>query len=88
MKKVELLAPAGDLECLKVAINNGADAVYLGGENFSARAYANNFSLEEIIIGINYAHIRNAKVYVGINTLIYDNEIKELLEFTDFLYIN
>ena len=88
MKKVELLAPAGSLECLKVAIDNGADAVYIGGQSFSARAYAENFNDEEIIEGIKYAHIKGSKVYVTINTQIYNEELSELLEFTDFLYLN
>lgn len=88
MKKIELLAPAGNLECLKVAVDNGADAIYLGGQEFSARAYADNFTLEEIVEGIKYAHIRGVKVYVSINTLIYDDEIDSLFEFTDFLYLN
>ena len=57
MNKVELLAPAGNLECLKIAIDNGADAVYIGGQDFSARAYAENFSREEIIEGIKCADI-------------------------------
>lgn len=87
MKKVELLAPAGNLECLKVAVNNGADAVYIGGLDYSARAYANNFTKDEIIEGILYAHIRNVKVYVTINTMIYNDELDNLLNFIDFLYL-
>lgn len=88
MKKIELLAPAGNLNCLKIAVDNGADAIYLGGELFSARAYATNFSNDEIIEGIKYAHIRNCLVYVTINTLANDNEINDILKFTDFLYLN
>ena len=88
MNKIELLAPAGNLECLKIAIDNGADAVYIGGSNFSARAYAENFNNEEIIEAIKYAHIRGSKVYVTINTLIHDNEFEDVLDFTDFLYLN
>ena len=87
MEKIELLAPAGNLECLKIAIDNGADAVYIGGNTFSARAYAENFNNEEIIEGIKYAHIRGSKVYVTINTLIHDNELEDVLDFTDFLYL-
>ena len=88
MNKIELLAPAGNLECLKIAIDNGADAVYIGGNNFSARAYAENFNNEEIIEAIKYAHIRGSKVYVTLNTLIQDNEFEDVLDFTDFLYLN
>lgn len=86
--KIELLAPAGNIECLKVAVDNGADAIYIGGQIFSARAYADNFSLEDIKEGIKYAHIRGVKVYVTINTLIYDDEITQICDFVDFLYIN
>ena len=88
MKKIELLAPAGNLECLRVAVDNGADAVYVGGEMFSARAYADNFSNEELVEGINYAHIKGAKVYVTINIMLFNNEIQDVLDFVDFLYIN
>ena len=88
MNKVELLAPAGNLECLKIAIDNGADAVYIGGQDFSARAYAENFTRDEIIEAIKYAHIKSSKVYVTINTQIYDNELNRVIEFVDFLYLN
>jgi len=87
-KKVELLVPAGNFECFEAAVNNGADAIYLGGEDFSARAYADNFTREEIIKAINFAHIRNVKVYVSINTTVYDDEIERVLDFADFLYVN
>ena len=63
MKKVELLAPAGNYEAFLGAIHAGADAVYLGGEKYSARAYADNFSDEEVISAIRYAHIFGKKVY-------------------------
>lgn len=88
MGKIELLAPAGNLNCLKVAINNGADAIYLGGQDFSARAFAQNFTKEEIIEGLQYAHIKGAKVYVSINTMIHSEQIDSLLKYTDFLYLN
>ena len=77
MNKIELLAPAGNLEILKTAIDNGADAVYIGGENFSARAFADNFNNDQIIEAINYAHIKGSKVYVTINTMAHDDEIKD-----------
>ena len=88
MEKIELLAPAGNLNILKAAVDNGADAIYLGGENFSARAFADNFTNEEIVEGIKYAHVRGAKVYVSINTLVYDDEINDVFNFADFLYLN
>ncbi len=66
-KKVELLAPAGDLEKLKVAVLYGADAVYLGGNAFGLRAKAKNFDLKDMEEGVNYAHRHNVKVYVVCN---------------------
>ena len=72
MKK-ELLAPAGSFETLKQAIHNGADAVYLAGKNYGARKFANNFDEEEMIQAIKYCHLYGVKIYVTVNTLIYDN---------------
>lgn len=77
--KVELLAPAGDLERLKVALMYGADAVYLGGSLFGLRANAVNFTIEEIEEGVNYAHFLGKKVYVTVNIVLHDKEI-ELLD--------
>ena len=88
MKKVELLAPAGNFDCLKAAINNGADAVYLGGKNFSARAFANNFDNEELKEAIRYAHLRNVKIYVTLNTLLNEFEIDNAVKMADFYYEN
>lgn len=88
MKRVELLAPAGNFDCLKAAINNGADAVYLGGTNFSARAFATNFDNLEIIEAIKYAHLRNVKVYVTLNTLLNEYEIDNAYKQAKFLYEN
>ena len=86
MKKVELLSPAGNFECLKAAINNGADAVYLGGSNFSARAFADNFDNNQIVEAINYAHLRKVKVYVTLNTLLNEFEIDNAYNQAKFLY--
>lgn len=88
MKKIELLAPAGDINCLKAAIQAGADAVYIGGYGYSARSYANNFSNEEIIEAINYAHPYGVKIFVAVNTLIYENEVETFLNYIDFLHKN
>ena len=82
----ELLSPAGNIECLKSAINNGADAVYLGGKSFGARAYAGNFNNEELLEAINYAHLYGVKIYVTVNTIIYNNEIEEFLDYIKYLY--
>ncbi len=88
MKKVELLAPAGNMEALKAAIQAGCDAVYIGGKNFGARAFSKNFSDEEIIVAINYAHLYGVKVYITVNTLIYDNEVDEFIKYIEFIHKN
>ena len=86
MKKIELLAPAGNFECLKQAVNNGANAVYLGGSLFSARAFADNFDLEEVKKAIEYAHLRNVKVYITINTLLNEYEILKAFDLARAYY--
>ena len=88
MKKIELLAPAGNMENLKAAVMAGCDAVYLGGANFGARAFSKNFSNEEIVDAIKYCHLYGVKVYVTINTLIYENEVDSFMEYVDFLHRN
>ncbi|MDQ7092099.1 U32 family peptidase [Desulfosporosinus sp. PR] len=82
-RPLELLAPAGSFEAFKAAVENGADAVYLGGKSFSARASAANFDLDELRKAVRYAHERQVKVYVTVNILIADQEFGELL---DYLY--
>ena len=86
MKKIELLSPAGSMEALKAAIHNGADAVYLSGTNYGARKYAPNFTKEELKEAIKYAHLYDVKVYVTVNTLIYETEIKEVMDYLNYLY--
>ena len=86
MYDMEILAPAGNLETLKSAIANGADAVYIGGKSFSARKNAVNFTNEELEEAVKFAHLYNAKVYVTFNTLIHDAEMKEAFDFAKFLY--
>ena len=81
MNKIELLAPAGDLEKLKWAIMYGADAVYLGGKKFSLRANAINFTIDEIKEGVKFAHEHNAKVYVTVNILFHEEDMTGLLEY-------
>ena len=88
MNKVELLAPAGSFEALKAAVNNGADAIYLGGKNFSARAFAKNFDHEELIEAITYCHLRNVKIYITVNTLLNDYELENAIKECDFYYRN
>ncbi len=86
MRQFEILSPAGSLETLICAVNNGADAVYIGGREFSARKNAVNFSKEDIQEAVRYAHLYDAKVYVTVNTLVYDSEFKGFYEFIKFLY--
>ncbi len=81
MKKIELLAPAGDLEKLKMAIIYGADAVYLGGEAFGLRKASKNFGIEEIQEGVNFAHERGKKVYVTLNIVPHDDDMVGLEEY-------
>ena len=85
-RPIEVLAPAGSMECLKAAIHNGADAIYLGGKSFGARAFAGNFTNEELKEAVNYAHLYGVKIYVTANTIIYNNEIKDFLEYIKYLY--
>lgn len=81
MKKIELLAPAGDLERLKIALLYGADAVYIGGNIFSLRANAQNFSLEEIKEAVEFAHKINKKIYVTVNIVMHNKELKHLEKY-------
>ena len=78
MKKMELLAPAGDLEKLKIAIDYGADAVYFGGPMFGLRAGAGNLNIEEMKEGLDYAHARGAKAYMTVNVFAHNEDIKLL----------
>ena len=78
----ELLAPAGSFEILKAVIEAGADAVYVGGSKFGARAYANNFTTEELLEAIDYLHLRKKKLYLTVNTLFKNDEIgNELYDY-------
>ncbi len=86
MKKIELLAPAGDQESLIAAVQNGADAIYLGGTLFSARAFAKNFDDDQLQWAIQYAHLYGVKIYVTVNTLFKDTEIETLVSYIDKLY--
>ena len=79
MRKTELLAPAGSLDSLKAAVNAGADAVYIGGTRFGARAYADNLTEEEMKWAIDYAHLHGVSLYMTINTLLKDQELEEAL---------
>ncbi len=88
MSRVELLAPAGNFDCLKAAVNNGANAVYLGGKNFSARAFANNFDNEELREAVRYAHLRNVRIFVTLNTLLNEKEFDNAVKMADFYHEN
>ena len=85
-RKVELLAPAGSMEALRAAVQNGCDAVYLGGSMFGARAFANNFDADEIQEAIAYAHVYGVRVFVTVNTLIREEEFEDCVRYVQFLY--
>lgn len=82
----ELLSPAGNIQCLKAAVQNGADAVYLGGKLFGARAYAGNFTKEELKEAVDYCHLYGVRIYVTVNTIIYQNEVEEFISYINYLY--
>ena len=84
----ELLAPAGSLNALKAAVNAGADAVYISGKKFGARKFASNFTKEEMVEGLKFAKLRNVKVYITVNTLMKDSQLKSAIEYIFWLYKN
>ena len=85
-KLPELLAPAGSFEALVAAVEGGADAVYVGGKRFGARAFAKNFDNEELTCAVRYCHLHGVKLYVTVNTLVLDLEMKEVVEYAAFLW--
>ncbi len=85
MHKVELLAPAGNFQCLVAAVQSGADAVYFAGKCFGARSFADNFDNDELERAVDYCHLRDTKVYVTVNTLVLDSEMEQLGEYLVFL---
>ena len=82
----ELLAPAGSFEALRAAVSAGADAVYIGGKSFGARAFAKNFDIDEIKRATELCHLHGVKIYVTVNTLVFDRELSELSDFAEELY--
>ena len=82
----ELLVPVGSMDALIVAIKSGADAVYLGGKKFGARAYANNFDNEEMVKAIKLCHLYGVKIYVTVNTLVYESEFVDVVNYAKFLH--
>jgi putative protease len=86
MKKNELLAPVGSKDAFYTAISAGADAIYLGGKNYNARNSADNFSEDELKEMIEYAHLADVKVYITLNTLLKDSELKKVLKYAEHLY--
>ncbi len=82
---VELLAPAGNFEALRAAVEAGADAVYLAGEKFGARAYAENFAGDKLLEAVNFAHVRGAAVHITVNTIIADEELEDFAAYIKFL---
>ena len=85
-RKVEILAPAGSFECLEAAMSAGADAVYVGGDQFSARAYAHNFDQDELIRAIDYMHLLGRKLYLTVNILLKESEMQPCLDWLLPLY--
>lgn len=83
---MELLSPAGNMECLIAAVQNGADAVYFGGGNFNARRFADNFSGDALVHAVDYCHERGVRCYITLNTLLFDREIPSALDFAGELY--
>lgn len=88
MNHFELLAPAGDFSCLTAAFNAGADAVYLAGKSFGARAFAGNFETEELIEALSYAHLFSKKIYLTVNTLIKETEFSQIADYLRPFYEN
>lgn len=86
MKKCEVLSPAGNMEMLKYAIFYGADAVYLGGTRFGARKFASNFNDDELLEAVKFAHLYGVKVYLTINTLVYEKEIDDFLKYVKYIH--
>lgn len=87
MKKIEILAPAGSYESLEAAVLAGADAVYVGGNKFGARAFANNFSEEQMLEAIDFVHLHDRKIYMTVNTLLKEKEIEnELYQYIEPYY--
>ena len=85
-KNVELLAPAGNMECLHAAVKAGADAAYLGAGHFNARRGADNFSLENLAEACDYAHLRGVKIYLTLNTVVLPSELPDALELARQAY--
>lgn len=86
MNRIELLAPAGNFEALRAAVESGADAVYMGGSRFNARAFADNFDDGALKSAVRYAHIRGVRIYITVNILISDGEMEEVLDYIKYLY--
>ena len=85
-KLPELLAPAGDMDCLYAAVAAGADAVYVGGKRFGARAFAKNFDIDELAAAVRYCRLNEVKLYVTLNTLIEDREMADAVAYAAELY--
>lgn len=82
----ELLVPVGNMDSLKAAVMNGADAIYLGGKRFGARAFAGNFNDEEMILAIHFAHLYGVKIYVAVNTVVFESELEDVYNYCLFLH--
>lgn len=83
----ELLSPVGNMKALYATVQNGADAVYLGGKFFTARKFSDNFTYEELKEAVYYTHLYGVKIYITVNTIVYEEEVKSFLEYIDYLYV-
>ena len=81
----ELFIPVGSFEALEYAVFNGCDAVYLAGKKYGARAYANNFTDDELKNAVSFCHLYDVKVYIALNTMIFEREFKEVIKYVQFL---
>ena len=81
MNRCELLSPAGDFSCMMAAFEAGADAVYLAGKSFGARAFAGNFETDELVEALDYAHLQSKKIYLTLNTLIKEKEFGQIVDY-------
>lgn len=84
--KPELLSPVGNMEALRAAVQNCADAVYMGGQRFNARSYASNFDDRELEQAVKYAHLHGVRIYVTLNTLISDDELRDAVQYLEYLF--
>ncbi|MEG0785075.1 MAG: peptidase U32 family protein, partial [Christensenella sp.] len=82
---IELLAPAGNIECLKTALYFGADAIYMAGKSYGLRAFANNFTDDELVQAVEFTHAQNKKIYITVNSILWNRDLAQLEPYLRFL---